>query len=113
MAAPCRLACATASRDCSRHTCSPGPMCGQIHPERKRIMKLNQKNATGKPLSTELLSKISAYWRAVSYLSVGQIYLYDNPLLKKPRKLRAEYPHASRRREKDFASAWLISILPR
>jgi len=25
-----------------------------------------------------------AYWRAANYLSVGQIYLYDNPLLKKP-----------------------------
>jgi len=49
----------------------------------------------------------------VSHLSVGQIYLDDDSLLKKPRKLRAEYPHASRRREKDFASARLISILPR
>jgi xylulose-5-phosphate/fructose-6-phosphate phosphoketolase len=27
---------------------------------------------------------IDAYWRATNYLSVGQIYLYDNPLLKKP-----------------------------
>ena len=25
-----------------------------------------------------------AYWRAANYLSVGQIYLYDNPLLEKP-----------------------------
>src|SRR5260370_27776729 len=113
MAAPGRLACATALRDCSRRTCSPGLMRGQIYLKRKRIMKRNKKNATGKPLPTELLSKISAYWRAVSYLSVGQIYLYDPPLLKQPRKLRAEYPHASRRREKDFPSARLISILPR
>jgi len=37
-----------------------------------------------KPLSAELLSKIDAYWRAANYLSVGQIYLYDNPLLKRP-----------------------------
>ena len=29
-------------------------------------------------------SLIDAYWRAANYLSVGQIYLYDNPLLKKP-----------------------------
>jgi len=36
------------------------------------------------PLSTELLSKMNAYWRAANYLSVGQIYLYDNPLLKVP-----------------------------
>ena len=35
-------------------------------------------------LSPELLQKMNAYWRAANYLSVGQIYLYDNPLLKKP-----------------------------
>ena len=38
-------------------------------------------------LSPELLGKIDAYWRAANYLSVGQIYLYDNPLLKEPLKL--------------------------
>ena len=32
-------------------------------------------------LSPELLHKMDAYWRAANYLSVGQIYLYDNPLL--------------------------------
>ncbi len=32
------------------------------------------------------LEKIHAYWRAANYLSVGQIYLYDNPLLKEPLK---------------------------
>jgi acetate kinase len=36
------------------------------------------------PLSTEELRKMDAYWRAANYLSVGQIYLYDNPLLKEP-----------------------------
>ena len=35
-------------------------------------------------LSKEQLKLIDAYWRAANYLSVGQIYLYDNPLLKKP-----------------------------
>jgi xylulose-5-phosphate/fructose-6-phosphate phosphoketolase len=35
-----------------------------------------------KPLDPELLRKMHAYWRAANYLSVGQIYLYDNPLLK-------------------------------
>jgi xylulose-5-phosphate/fructose-6-phosphate phosphoketolase len=35
-------------------------------------------------LSEEELKRIDAYWRAANYLSVGQIYLYDNPLLKKP-----------------------------
>jgi len=37
-----------------------------------------------KTLSNEEVEKINAYWRAANYLSVGQIYLYDNPLLKKP-----------------------------
>ncbi len=39
------------------------------------------------PLSTEELSKIDRYWRAANYLSVGQIYLFDNPLLKRPLSL--------------------------
>ncbi|MGC9951914.1 MAG: phosphoketolase family protein [Bryobacteraceae bacterium] len=36
------------------------------------------------PLSAEELRKMNAYWRAANYLSVGQIYLYDNPLLAEP-----------------------------
>jgi xylulose-5-phosphate/fructose-6-phosphate phosphoketolase len=36
------------------------------------------------PLGTEELKKIDAYWRAANYLSVGQIYLLDNPLLREP-----------------------------
>jgi xylulose-5-phosphate/fructose-6-phosphate phosphoketolase len=36
------------------------------------------------PLGTEELKKIDAYWRAANYLSVGQIYLLDNPLLHEP-----------------------------
>jgi len=40
-----------------------------------------------KPLSSKDLQKLHAYWRAANYLSVGQIYLYDNPLLKKPLRL--------------------------
>jgi len=39
------------------------------------------------PLSAELLDRMDAYWRAANYLSVGQIYLYDNPLLKRPLEL--------------------------
>jgi xylulose-5-phosphate/fructose-6-phosphate phosphoketolase len=35
-------------------------------------------------LSPDMLRKINAYWRAANYVSVGQIYLYDNPLLKRP-----------------------------
>jgi len=36
------------------------------------------------PLGEEQLAKIDAYWRAANYLSVGQIYLKDNPLLQRP-----------------------------
>ena len=35
-------------------------------------------------LSLELLARMDAYWRAANYLSVGQIYLCDNPLQKRP-----------------------------
>ena len=50
---------------------------------------LNAKEVTMKTntLTPELLHKMNAYWRAANYLSVGQIYLYDNPLLKEPLKL--------------------------
>jgi xylulose-5-phosphate/fructose-6-phosphate phosphoketolase len=41
----------------------------------------------GDTLSKEDLKTINAYWRAANYLSVGQIYLYANPLLKEPLKL--------------------------
>ena len=40
------------------------------------------------PLTPELLQKMDAYWRAANYLSVGQIYLLDNPLLREPLKLK-------------------------
>jgi xylulose-5-phosphate/fructose-6-phosphate phosphoketolase len=39
------------------------------------------------PLSPDLLRRIDAWWRAANYLSVGQIYLFNNPLLKKPLEL--------------------------
>lgn len=39
------------------------------------------------PLDQETLWRIDAYWRAANYLSVGQIYLQDNPLLKEPLQL--------------------------
>ena len=37
-------------------------------------------------LNNSLLVQMDAYWRASNYLSLGQIYLQDNPLLKKPLK---------------------------
>ena len=45
------------------------------------------------PLSPDLLQKMHAYWRAANYLSVGQIYLQDNPLLTAP----LEMAHIKRR----------------
>jgi xylulose-5-phosphate/fructose-6-phosphate phosphoketolase len=44
-------------------------------------------NEPTKTLEPDLLQAIDAYWRAANYLSVGQIYLYDNPLLKRPLSL--------------------------
>ena len=35
-------------------------------------------------ISSELLEKMDAYWRAANYLSAGQLYLLDNPLLREP-----------------------------
>ncbi len=51
----------------------------QLYPPANNIMSL----------PSDLLQKIDAYWRAANYLSVGQIYLYENPLLKEP--LRHEH----------------------
>jgi xylulose-5-phosphate/fructose-6-phosphate phosphoketolase len=38
----------------------------------------------GRTLDAETLRRMNAYWRAANYVSVGQIYLYDNPLLREP-----------------------------
>ncbi|WP_445636388.1 putative phosphoketolase [Nostoc sp. DSM 114161] len=45
-----------------------------------------------KPLTDEELRKINAYWCAANYLSVGQIYLLDNPLLREPLKIEHVKP---------------------
>ncbi len=44
------------------------------------------------PLPAEEVRKMNAYWRAANYLSVGQIYLYNNPLLREPLKLEHVKP---------------------
>src|SRR4030043_2480804 len=56
--------------------------------QRLRVRKTKdlRRSPMKKPLSPEMLRKMHAYWRAANYLSVGQIYLYDNPLMKKPLK---------------------------
>jgi xylulose-5-phosphate/fructose-6-phosphate phosphoketolase len=50
------------------------------------------KSAASGPLSEDELRKMHAYWRAANYLSVGQIYLLDNPLLKEPLQLKHVKP---------------------
>ncbi len=41
----------------------------------------------GPTLPPELLERMDAYWRAANYVAVGQLYLYDNPLLERPLEL--------------------------
>src|SRR6478736_5934836 len=53
-------------------------------PAKKRRVKDANLNQAPSPLSADELRKMDAYWRASNYLSVGQIYLLDNPLLKEP-----------------------------
>jgi xylulose-5-phosphate/fructose-6-phosphate phosphoketolase len=43
-------------------------------------------------LSDALVAKMHAYWRAANYISVGQIYLLDNPLLREPLKVEHTKP---------------------
>ncbi len=49
-------------------------------------------NKSKQTLSADELRKINAYWRASNYLSVGQIYLLDNPLMRKPLKIEHVKP---------------------
>src|SRR6185436_3682254 len=47
---------------------------------------------SNQPLTSDELRRINAYWRAANYLSVGQIYLYANPLLREPLKIEHVKP---------------------
>ena len=49
-------------------------------------------SAERQPLTADELRKINAYWRAANYLSVGQIYLFANPLLREPLKMEHVKP---------------------
>jgi xylulose-5-phosphate/fructose-6-phosphate phosphoketolase len=55
--------------------------------ETKSQNDVNAPPAKHGKLGPDELRKTNAYWRAANYLSVGQIYLYDNPLLREPLKL--------------------------
>src|SRR6186997_1919272 len=52
----------------------------------KRRSDAGAQAAAAGPLSADELRQMDAYWRASNYLSVGQIYLLDNPLLREPLK---------------------------
>ena len=52
--------------------------------------------ASTQPLSPEELRKVHAYWRAANYLSVGQIYLYANPLAARTAAVEAHQAPAAR-----------------
>src|SRR5258706_10494124 len=64
---------------------SPSPIFCHYQPDRPITEEL-MNTITRKPLGKDLLWKMDAYWRAANYLSVGQIYLMDNPLLRRPLK---------------------------
>src|SRR6185312_15390604 len=55
----------------------------------RREMTTTQESLLQQGIPQDLLQKMDAYWRATNYVSVGQIYLRDNPLLREP--LRIEH----------------------
>jgi phosphoketolase len=65
---------------------------GAIVIQESEIEKTGSELAHKGPLTPELLAKMDAYWRAANYLSVGQIYLKDNPLLERPLTLEDVKP---------------------
>src|SRR6266436_6572334 len=56
---------------------------GEIH------VAIHSRRSAVSPLSDAELALLDAWWRAANYLSIGQIYLRDNPLLRQP--LRVEH----------------------
>ena len=59
---------------------------------RSRRMTLAAATPTRTPVDLELIDR---YWRAANYLSVGQIYLLDNPLLREPLRPSTSSPGCS------------------
>src|SRR5437868_622170 len=66
-------------------------MLGTNRERMAREMAINEMQEL-QPLTEEEVRRMNAYWRAANYLSVGQIYLYDNPLLREPLKLEHVKP---------------------
>src|SRR5207248_2677396 len=65
-----------------------------------------------KPLSTEELRRTDAYWRACNYLSLGMIYLLDNPLLAEPLRPAYQEPAAGTLGIKPWTVVYLCSPEP-
>src|SRR5262245_46928529 len=57
---------------------------GHIRRSVRMARALTPESGQTMALEADELRKMHAYWRAANYLSVGQIYLFDNPLLKEP-----------------------------
>ena len=55
----------------------------------RRLAELMSERTNRRPISPDRLKQLDRYWRAANYLTIGQIYLQDNPLLREP--LRAEH----------------------
>jgi xylulose-5-phosphate/fructose-6-phosphate phosphoketolase len=57
-----------------------------IHKEEGPMQDIASERSKGEALGDQELLRLDAYWRAANYISVGQIYLLDNPLLREPLK---------------------------
>jgi hypothetical protein len=54
------------------------------------------------PLSPDVLDKMNRYWRAANYLCIGQIYLFENPLLRDPLKKEQIKPSGADANTREF-----------
>lgn len=80
------------------------------------MMEATTANPEIQTISPVLLAKMDAYWRAANYVSVGQIYLYDNLLLREPLKLAHVKPlvvgHRGTTPGQNFRFAERLNLLP-
>jgi hypothetical protein len=91
MSTPFRLALVPIDRRiCTSTPTEKEPMSTATAPRKLHVME--ESASSESPLLADELRKIHAYWRAANYLSVGQIYLMDNPLLKEPLQLKHVKP---------------------
>src|SRR3954451_6023265 len=81
---------ARTSRTC--HASDGAAKPGRVERVRPGKLQGMSETTTAGPLAAEELVRLDAYWRAANYLSVGQIYLLDNPLLREPLRLEHVKP---------------------